>query len=440
MYDPVISSGIPHNISIPQTYWGAITPPKKQPTFIIPASADVVIIGAGYTGLSAAIELAQHQSLSVVVLDAAPPGFGCSARNAGFVLKGTGRLSLTQIAQRWGQDIAKQMRDEFDLGTSRVAELLTQGDAEHYLQSSNYLKIAFDQKALATLKKQCRSPYANNLSLLNGKQVSDYLRVPAAIGGVLDTSGQTINPLGLLLTMQQLANQLGVKTVYQSVVTTIETTSNYHNVITDKQSIRADNILITTNAYSPKRLYPHLDKKQFPIQSSILVTAPLTSSEAISPRGTLVSAMDTRLLKYYYRILPDGRLLFGGRGEVTAWEGEQENAKERLRRGLIATFGQLANTPIDYFWNGWISASRDHYPRVRFDQQNRIGYSAGYCGSGVSFATLAGKRLAQAVTGTALPPLPIYQSDLPSYPLHFLRRPALRALYGWTSLRNLSRQ
>lgn len=436
MYDPIISPGIPRNIPIPQTYWQGVTSTKTPPAFTAPVSADVVIIGAGYTGLSAAIELAQHQSLSVVVLDAAQPGFGCSARNAGFVLKGTGRLSLNQIAQQWGHDIAHQMGDEFDLGVRCLAQLLAQGKASHYLQPSNYLKVAFDAKALTALESQCCSPYSSHLSLLTGDQVRDYLRLPNAIGGVLDTTGQTVNPLGLLTTLQQLAHQLGVITVYQSPVKMIETLPKYHNVITEQRCIRAANVLVTTNAYTPKRFYRHLDNKQFPIQSSILVTAPLATSEAVTPRDIPVSAMDTRLLKYYYRTLPDGRLLFGGRGEVTAREGEQERAKERLRRGLVNTFGQLANTPIDYFWNGWISASRDHYPRIRFDRSSRIGYSAGYCGSGVSFATLAGKRLAQALVGTPLPNLPIYQSDLPSYLMGFLRRPALRALYGWTTLRN----
>ena len=125
--------------------------------------------------------------------------------------------------------------------------------------------------------------------------------------------------------------------------------------------------------------------------------------------------MDTRLLKYYYRLLPDGRILFGGRGAVSGADADSAKQRLRLERALVQTFPQLEGLYADYFWSGWISVALDSMPRV-FSPSPGVFTSAGYCGAGVAFASLAGKRLAQLAAGGKLTSLAVLSDTLTEVP------------------------
>jgi glycine/D-amino acid oxidase-like deaminating enzyme len=151
-----------------------------------------------------------------------------------------------------------------------------------------------------------------------------------------------------------------------------------------------------------------------------------------------MSFMDTRMMKYYYRVLPDGRLLFGGRGAVSAKGSDSNSEKQRLYKAMVKSFPALKGIGMDYFWSGWVSVSFDDMPRIFADIQstNKLGYAMGYCGSGVSFAAFAGMRLAQRMMGQENfdTTLPLYSSPLPSFPFPAFRRMALHGLYQWAKV------
>ena len=152
------------------------------------------------------------------------------------------------------------------------------------------------------------------------------------------------------------------------------------------------------------------------------------------------------MMKYYYRVLPDGRLLFGGRGAVKGKDADNTSEKKRLYRAMVKSFPSLIGIAMDYFWSGWVSVSLDSMPRIFVNSEassnnaNRsaysIGYAMGYCGSGVSFAAFAGQRLAQRMMGASDVDLslPIYQSPLKTYPFPKARRLALHGLYQWAKI------
>jgi glycine/D-amino acid oxidase-like deaminating enzyme len=210
-----------------------------------------------------------------------------------------------------------------------------------------------------------------------------------------------------------------------------------HVLRTKSGSITANTLIVATNGYGQRNLYKGLKDRTFPVISSIIVTDPLTPQQLLDVgmlEGLMV--MDTRPLKYYYRILPDNRLLFGGRGAIEGIHANNAKYQKALKNGLLATFPSLYEVNISAFWSGWVSVSLDDYPRVYNDQENKTLYSSGYCGAGLAFSIQAGKRLAQLhCAPDQLPDLPFWKSPLKPFPFALARRPALKTFYAWEAFK-----
>lgn len=437
LYDPLKSTGVTPELPRPDSYWAA----THTPTSYAPPDSDIhtrfAVIGAGYTGLSAALELAESGE-DVTVIDAHDIGFGCAGRNGGFVLKGTGRYSLSAIAEKWNTDIALQMRDEFNYAVDLLKSRVEQYAIDCDMQAGPYLKIAHSAKSAISLEaaqKHNRSTFDSDETFVNADALRDHINIQHAFGGVIQP-GLALHPLKLVDGYASACHQRGVRIVTHTPVTGISDTGGKFELHTDSHKISAERLIIASNAYTPKVLHPCVDKRQFPVQSSIIVTAPLTEAQRnATGLNRPMMMMDTRMMKYYYRVLPDGRLLFGGRGAVSASERGDAASRLRLKKAMQYSFPALKSISTEYFWNGWVSVALDNLPRVMTDKDRKTGYAMGYCGSGVSFAALAGKRLAQKMVGKPVDTrLPVYHDHLPEYPFSGMRRIALRALYAWAKV------
>ena len=427
-YDPLISRGVSSSLPAASSYWHATHQPMAQPPLHKKISTDYLIIGGGYTGLSAAITLAQAKQ-DVTLLDANSLGFGCAGRNGGFILSGSGRLSLSAIKDKWGHTVATGMQVD--------------------LVEGPYLKLAHNVKQaeqLCASAKHLASNFNVPSTTLTPKDLSARFGIEGAYGGV-ELEGACLHPLKLASEYARVAKELGATLFYDSPAIRIEKQKTGYLVTTPSGSVSAKHILIATNAYTPKRFHKSVDNKQFPVQSSIFVTAPLNDEQRASTGLTTpMSFMDTRMMKYYYRVLPDGRLLFGGRGAVKGKDADNATEKKRLYDAMVKSFPALKGIVMDYFWCGWVSVSLDSMPRIFVNSEASsnnakrsaysIGYAMGYCGSGVSFAAFAGQRLAQRMMGTSDVDLslPIYQSPLKTYPFPKARRLALHGLYQWAKI------
>jgi len=427
-YDPLISRGVSSSLPAASSYWHATHQPMAQPPLHKKISTDYLIIGGGYTGLSAAITLAQAKQ-DVTLLDANSLGFGCAGRNGGFILSGSGRLSLSAIKDKWGHTVATGMQVD--------------------LVEGPYLKLAHNVKQaeqLCASAKHLASNFNVPSTTLTPKDLSARFGIEGAYGGV-ELEGACLHPLKLASEYARVAKELGATLFYDSPAIRIEKQKTGYLVTTPSGSVSAKHILIATNAYTPKRFHESVDNKQFPVQSSIFVTAPLNDEQRASTGLTTpMSFMDTRMMKYYYRVLPDGRLLFGGRGAVKGKDADNATEKKRLYDAMVKSFPALKGIAMDYFWSGWVSVSLDSMPRIFVNSEASsnnakrsaysIGYAMGYCGSGVSFAAFAGQRLAQRMMGTSDVDLslPIYQSPLKTYPFPKARRLALHGLYQWAKI------
>ena len=447
-YDPLISRGVSSMLPAPDSYWHATHKVPTLPPLNKKVNSEYLVIGGGYTGLSAAITLAQAKQ-DVTLIDANSLGFGCAGRNGGFILSGSGRLSLSAIEDKWGRGIAKAMQGEFDgavhLLKQRIADFNMQVDVVEgpYLKLAHNLKQA---KQLCASAKHLATHFNVPSTLLSKTELTARLNIEGAHGGV-ELKGACLHPLKLVSEYARVAKELGATLFYDSPAIRIEKNKKGYLVTTPSGSVSAKHILIATNAYTPKRFHDSVDHKQFPVQSSIFVTAPMTHEQRErSGLTTPMSFMDTRMMKYYYRVLPDGRLLFGGRGAVQGKDANRASEKQRLYRAMLNSFPSLSGITMDYFWSGWVSVSLDSMPRIFVDDQpsgnnasrsrGNIGYAMGYCGSGVSFAAFAGQRLAQRMMGTGDIDLslPLYRSPLKTYPFAKARRLALHSLYQWAKI------
>lgn len=440
MYDPLIDDVPPSNQHQPDSFWVSGKNSEPFPPLLGDHKTDVVIIGAGYTGLSCALHLAQEQGVQCTVIEANQPGWGCSGRNGGFVLPGTGRLSVQQMRKRWGKPVSQAIYAEYLNSIETVTQLIDEGiDCDR--TSGGYLKLAHKPSLVSALHAQATElavDYGDSILPLSADEIAaTYLSGTRSYGGIYYPNAFGINPWLLCQGIAKKAAGVGANICGNSAVIDCQRVNGKHVLRTQSGSIEANTLIVATNGYGQRNLYQGLKDRTFPVISSIIVTDPLTPQQLLDvgmTEGLMV--MDTRPLKYYYRILPDNRLLFGGRGAIEGRHANNAKYQRALKDGLLATFPNLHRVNVSGFWSGWVSVSLDDYPRVYNDRQNKTLYSSGYCGAGLAFSIQAGKRLAQLHSAPdQLPDLPFWKAPLKPFPFALARRPALKTFYAWEAFK-----
>ena len=428
MYDPLHDTSPGVNAEYPQSYWAQYSgeAPEDDGQLIGVIDADVVIIGAGYTGLSCAYHLASEHGIKPVVLEANQTAWGCSGRNAGFILNSSGRMSFTQMQQKWGDSVMRGIYQEMQSGVELVNQLIDTGiDCDK--QPNGYIKIAHKASKmdeLITLANIQQQMFGQSIEVLSKQQLAQqYMDDKNAYGAIRYQNGFGLNPLKLAWGYQRLARQSGAKIHTGSTVLSIEEHNKGYKLHLPQGTVYAQKVVLATNGYTPKGFHPLVTNRSLPVLSQIIVAEPL-SKEQLDACNFLTSnvVMDTRALKYYYRKLPDNRILFGGRGAITGKGAEDPYYANRLMSVLKSSFPALKSLNYQYAWAGWICMSLDDIPHVYSNSEQNLFYSMGYCGAGVSFTAQAGKRLAEKVAEKNIPDLPIYGKPMPVFPFAPLRR------------------
>lgn len=437
MYDPLIDKAIKSKQPYPNSYWSDVSgnAPADDGQLSKDVTVDVAIIGAGYTGLSTAIHLARDHGIKATIVEANKSAWGASGRNGGFILKSSGRKPYSTMQSQWGEEVMRGIYQEMCAGVDTVKDLIGEG-IDCNQQENGYIRVAHKPsmfKALIKAAKLQRDMFGYDVQVLSRDDLHQhYMADDNAYGAIRYQDGFGVNPLKLAWGYQNLARQVGVtihcnspvEQWHESLSTTPGHASQTHQRLhTPNGIVKAKKVVIATNGYSPKNLHPLINSKTLPVLSQIIVTQPL-SPEQLAACNFITSnvIMDTRALKYYYRKLPDNRILFGGRGAITGKGAEDPYYANRLLDVLKISFPALALIKYDYAWSGWLCMSLDDMPHIYQNEQGNVFYGMGYCGSGVSFSVQAGKRLAQRVAGEILPNLPLYQKALPTFPFAPLRR------------------
>ncbi|MEO8444143.1 MAG: FAD-binding oxidoreductase [Gammaproteobacteria bacterium] len=396
------------------------------------ATADVCVIGAGYTGLSTALHLAER-GYSVVVLEGRQVGWGASGRNGGQL--GTGqRREEAELEARFGRDTARQLFALGLAGRDLVRELVHRHAIDCDLTAGQLLCAAKPAHASdlarrsARLAKDYGYPHQR---VLSRRELRALVDSPIYHGGVRDAGAAHLQPLNYVLGIARACLAAGVR-IYEESAVTGYTGRAPVVVRTADGEVRARYVVLACNGYLGG-LEPRIANRIMPINNFILATAPLGDAAARLIADP-ACVHDTLFVVNYFRLSPDGRLLFGG-GENYSRRFPAD-LKGFVRRHMLRVFPQLQAVPVDYAWGGTLAITMNRLPHVgRLAPE--IYFAQGYSGHGVSTGTLAGQLLAEAIAGTAerfdvlarVPPPPFPGGTL-------LRWPGLVLGMLWFALRD----
>ncbi len=419
-YDPLVAPTPGQGREYAPTYWvdTAGPPPQDDGPVTGEMDVDVAIIGSGYTGLACAIFLAREHGIKATVLEANRVSWGCSTRSGGQAQCVSGRLKRSQWIQRWGKDVALQMHAEVCDAMENFKDLIRGIDCEP--QPGGHLYIAHKPGAMQMLEQEAR--VMNDVFGYRAKMIDkatlqrEYVDDKEAAGAMHEPEGIGIHAGKLAFGYLRMARELGAKVHTSSPVSGWETRNGVHHLRTPGGVVRARAVAVATGGYTSPTLHKRVKNRLFPILSNSIVTRVLTNEEreACSFRTTQVLT-DTRILRHYYRQLPDGRVQIGSRSAISGRDAPQKKYEQLLIRDLHRKFPALEGIDIDYSWWGWVDVAHDMMPRItQPDPQQSIFYALGYGGNGVMYSAQAGRRMAQLVAGKGdTMKLPIFTSQLP---------------------------
>jgi glycine/D-amino acid oxidase-like deaminating enzyme len=362
----------------------------------LPTETDVAIIGGGYTGLSAARTLAKGGT-SVVVLERETIGWGASSRNAGITSSGL-KAGMMNIFKRYGKEYGlKFWRASLDM-----LELIKELDAEEGIDfdfhQNGELDLAYKASHFDGMKarvKWYKDQLGDEIEIVPPSELSAGIGSDFFHGGVLDKHGTGLHPSKLVFGLAEVAARYGAILCEEAGVFKIEIETHGFTLHTIKGVLKAKEIIVATNGYTD-RLVPKLQPKVFTVGSYSIVTEPLSKElqEEISPNDYVF--FDSKWFLNYFRMTPDGRMLWGGRNNLGTTLDLQESAKT-LRAQMVRAFPQLADTPVTHTWTGQLGLTFDLMPNIGVE--DGIHYSFGYCGHGLHTALYLGREIAWLLTG-----------------------------------------
>ena len=393
--------------------------------------AEIAIIGAGYTGLSAALKLAQA-GRSVVLLDAGRPGWGASGRNGGFCCLGGSILSLHELAKQFGEEASRQFARHQQAAIDLAAQRIDEWGADVDRHSDGEMVLAHKPARLKALHEEAREleHFAGIKSTFHSKESLDEqgLHIHGITGGLHVKAGFGLHPYKYIAALHKACLAAGVQIFEQAEIGNMTENATGVTLHHPRCKITAQQAIVATNGYSAENMPKWLGGRLLPVISGIVVTRPLTDGEqAEQGWHSDMMAYDTRTLLHYFRKLPDGRFMFGGRGGLSASPEGQIKARKALIKEFHNMFPAWQKVDITHHWNGLVCLSQSYRPFVgRIDGSERIWASLGYHGNGVALASYAGEMLAGLMTGK------ISQSDIGpvmSIPPKKFPFPGLRQLY-----------
>jgi glycine/D-amino acid oxidase-like deaminating enzyme len=362
-----------------------------------PQRVDAAIIGAGFTGLSAARTLAKSGA-SVAVFDAQTTGWGASSRNGGMVLTGLKLPAATLIA-RYGKEITARMYAASLKSIDFVEKLVREENIACDFARCGHLEVACKPKHFDDFKRSAEETarYFNHQQrLIQKDQLQSEIGSAIYHGGLVDDTSAGLNPARFVSGLARAAERAGATLFEHAHVDQIQREgASGWKVATARGTLRAKNVIVATSGYT-SRVTPALQKKIIPIGSYIIVTEILPEKLAaeLSPRNRMI--FDSKNYLYYYRLTPDRRMLFGGRAAFFPETASTiRRSAEILRRGMLSVYSQLRDTKIEYVWGGTLDFAFDIMPHA--GQLDGLHFSLGYAGHGVAMSTYLGDKIAHSI-------------------------------------------
>jgi glycine/D-amino acid oxidase-like deaminating enzyme len=405
----------------PDSLWAATAPPGPALERLTGRrTAEVAVIGAGYTGLSTALHLAAAGT-EVVVIDSEEPGWGASGRNGGQVLPGL-RLQRAELQRIFGTELGNLTYETAESAATFLYDLVARHGIACDLARGGSIRLAHSKRALALLKENCAVLIGEGVParMLDADAVARETGTLAYLGGRHDPRSGTLHPLKYARGLAAAALRSGAMIYGRSPAVALARDGGRWRVTMAQGEIMARHVVIATNAYTD-RLWPQLAATLLPLNSFQIATAPLDAVLRASVLPSRPCFSDTRRLILYAQRSADHRLVLGGRASFTL--ADRAADYRVLRRVLIGLYPQLAEIPIEYRWVGRLALTRDYLPHLHAPAQGVL-IAVGFNGKGVAMTTLMGKIIADHIRDSAQPvPFPI--TGVHPIPFHAFRRPAL---------------
>lgn len=384
----------------PDSYWRATSAEQASWSALQgEARTDTAIIGAGYAGLNAALQLVEHHGADVLVLDSAQPGWGASGRNGGFCCLGGARLDAGQITRRLGPAAADEWAQFERRAIARVQDNLERYRIDAQTTEPGELTLAASPRSWGRMQAE---PLAKGGRLLDREALQkEGLHTSAYLGGRYNPEGFGIHPYSYATGLARAAHLAGVRLYGHSPITQIKPYSGGWRLTTPTGAVFARQVLIATNGYSDERLFPWLAGRILPAISTILVTRPLTHAELTSQGWTRhLMAYDDRSLLHYFRLLPDNRLMYGARGGLSFKPESVARFAHKARAEFDMTFPHFQHAETAFAWNGLVCLTATRAPFIGPLQGAKGLWAAlGWHGNGVAAASEGGRCVAQAMMG-----------------------------------------
>jgi glycine/D-amino acid oxidase-like deaminating enzyme len=389
-------------------YWGEATAPPASSPGELPGRVDALIVGAGYTGLSAARELAAA-GRSVLVVDAGDPGGGCSGRNGGQVAYSF-KPTLAALGARHGAAVAAAICRDGQQALTHLRSLAHDSGLDMDWRGRGCFVGAHTPRAYAALARDAETQpwgFDQQPRMIPRPRLREEIATDFYHGGCVFPGDASVDPARLLAALHARAVAAGAMIVGHCAATRLQRDAGDFEVLTARGRVRARQVLLATNGYTGA-LSPWHRRRVIPIGSYQIATEPLGAARVreLLPQGRNVG--DSRRIVVYYRPSPDGeRIIFGGRAALA--EKDPLACAPRLRQMLLQIFPQLQDARITHAWAGWVAYTFDELPHLGCHEG--VHYAMGYCGQGVPHAPYFGMRIAQQMLGlkegaTALDGLP----------------------------------
>ncbi len=419
-------------------YWDTtVARPPRGGALRGEVQAEVAVVGAGFTGLSAAIHLARDAGADVAVLEAESVGWGASGRNGGFACIGGTKASDAALTRRFGAAGMAEWHRTQVATVELVSDLLDRYgiDADAHSRGGEAV-LAHRPKDFAGLRAEAaelEAAYGVQVDVIGpGELAQEGLSAPGFHGAIRFPLGFALNPLKYVLGLAQAAREAGVRIYEGSPVVGIERITTGYRLTTPDGTLIAKKLIIATNGYSSEDVPGWMAGRYLPAQSAVLVTRELSEDE-IAAQGwsSDLMAYDTRNLLHYFRLMPNRRFLFGMRGGTSASAAAQGQMKVHIRADFEAMFPAWARIETQHFWSGFVCLTRNLTPYAGpIGDWPDAWAGFAYHGNGVALGTYTGKLLADIATGQG--GVPALMAAPPSrFPFGGMRRALLPLAYRW---------
>jgi len=360
----------------------------------LPSKTQVLVIGSGYTGTTAAIRLRQA-GIEVVLIDMDKAGTAASARNGGMTLTGLSE-GLATMEKKLGPEMVARLFAESIASVKVVEDLVAEGRIECNFQRCGHLETAFKPAHFENLKREqerLQTRYDHETQIITAADLKSEINSSLYHGALLDPISAGIHPARYVAGLITMADRLGVDIYENTTAQAIERRGAGFFVRTNRGNLTADDVIVATNGYTG-RLTPWIRQRLVSTESLMIATEklPVQLAKSLIPKGRMV--YDTKIFLFYFRLSPDGRrLLFGGRPKSPRLS-LRDNAAY-MYRDMLSVYPQLKDVHLDYAWTGKLGFTWNRCPHI--GRHNGIYYALGYCGHGVALATYLGEKLAEMV-------------------------------------------